>query len=91
MPITKEIVEDLRGAGYSIKKTRENERISDLDLRHIFEKVDVNQDNYVNRMVGIFVEILEKRNVKFYTSQEMRMACRYLCKQFNFNYKRVNL
>ena len=58
-PIIKEIVEDLQGAGYSIKKTRENERISDLDLRHIFEKVDVNQDNYVNRMVGMFVKIVK--------------------------------
>merc|ERR1711879_276653 len=64
------IIEDLQGAGWSIKRVRENEKISDLDLRHIFEKVDVNQDQYVNRM-------------------EMRMACRYLCKQFNFNYKRT--
>ena len=34
-----------------MKKPRENERISDLDLRHIFDKVDLNQDSYVNRMV----------------------------------------
>ena len=34
-----------------MKKPRENEVISDLDLRHIFEKVDLNQDSYVNRMV----------------------------------------
>ena len=47
------IIEDLQGAGWSIKRARENERISDLDLRHIFEKVDVNQDHYVNRMVGL--------------------------------------
>ena len=46
------IIEDLQEAGFSIKKTRENERISDLDLRHIFEKVDINQDQYVNRMVN---------------------------------------
>ena len=47
----KYIIEDLQEAGWSMKKPRENEVISDLDLRHIFEKVDLNQDSYVNRMV----------------------------------------
>ena len=42
---------DLQEAGWAMKKARENERISDLDLRHIFDKVDLNQDSYVNRMV----------------------------------------
>ena len=45
------IIEDLQEAGWSMKKPRENEKISDLDLRHIFDKVDLNQDSYVNRMV----------------------------------------
>ena len=31
---------------------RENEKISDLDLRHIFDKVDRNNDQQVNRMVS---------------------------------------
>ena len=48
----KAIIEDLQEAGWSMKKPRENERISDLDLRHIFDKVDLNQDSYVNRMVS---------------------------------------
>ena len=65
------IIEDLQGAGWAMKKPRENEKISDLDLRHIFDKVDLNQDCYVNRM-------------------EMRLACKYLCKQFDFNCKRVS-
>ena len=47
------IIEDIQEAGWSVKKTRENERISDLDLRHIFDKVDLNRDNYVNREVII--------------------------------------
>ena len=47
----KAIIEDLQEAGWSMKKPRENEKISDLDLRHIFDKVDLNQDSYVNRMV----------------------------------------
>ena len=46
------IIEDLQEAGWSMKKPRENEKISDLDLRHIFDKVDLNQDSYVNRMVS---------------------------------------
>ena len=43
-----------------MKKPRENERISDLDLRHIFDKVDLNQDSYVNRMVSSVTEGREK-------------------------------
>ena len=52
------IIEDIQEAGWSIKKARENERISDLDLRHIFEKVDINQDCYVNRMVRFVTDWL---------------------------------
>ena len=54
----KAIIEDLQEAGWSMKKPRENEKISDLDLRHIFDKVDLNQDSYVNRMV---ISVMEKR------------------------------
>ena len=44
-----------------MKKPRENEKISDLDLRHIFDKVDLNQDSYVNRMV---ISVMEgKENI----------------------------
>ena len=53
------IIEDIQEAGWSIKKARENERISDLDLRHIFEKVDINQDCYVNRMVRFVTDCLQ--------------------------------
>ena len=55
----KAIIEDLQEAGWSMKKPRENEKISDLDLRHIFDKVDLNQDSYVNRMV---ISVMEGRN-----------------------------
>ena len=69
-----------------MKKPRENEVISDLDLRHIFEKVDLNQDSYVNRMV---IPLMDFYIFSWYC-QEMRLACRYLCKQFDWSYKRVS-
>ena len=47
-----------------MKKPRENEKISDLDLRHIFDKVDLNQDSYVNRMVILVME--GKENILSY-------------------------
>ena len=47
-----DIIEDIQEAGWTVKKARENDRISDRDLRHIFDKVDVNRDTYVNRMVS---------------------------------------
>ena len=56
------IIEDLQEAGWSMKKPRENEKISDLDLRHIFDKVDLNQDSYVNRMVISLSLFIEKKS-----------------------------
>ena len=61
------IIEDLQEAGWSMKKPRENEKISDLDLRHIFDKVDLNQDSYVNRMV-ISLSLFIEKKIKFYIS-----------------------
>jgi hypothetical protein len=58
------IIADIMEAGWAVKRVRENERISDQvclslispspgqDLLHVFEKVDRNRDNFVNRMVG---------------------------------------
>ena len=57
------IIEDLQEAGWSMKKPRENEKISDLDLRHIFDKVDLNQDSYVNRMV---ISVMERFSLLFF-------------------------
>ena len=62
------IIGDIQEAGWSVKRTRENEMISDQDLLHVFSKVDRNQDLRVNRM-------------------ELRLACKYLCKQFNIDIK----
>ena len=39
-------------AGWSVKRPRENEAISDQDLKNVFDKVDMNRDLRVNRMVG---------------------------------------
>ena len=62
----KAIIGDIEEAGWCVKRTRENELISDQDLLHVFSKVDRNQDMRVNRM-------------------ELRLACKYLCKQFNID------
>ena len=35
-----------------MKRPRENESISDQDLRHVFDKVDINRDERVNRRVS---------------------------------------
>ena len=86
----KAIIEDLQEAGWSMKKPRENEKISDLDLRHIFDKVDLNQDSYVNRMVMEVNTKISRLCYYFFFLQEMRLACRYLCKQFDWSYKRVS-
>ena len=45
------IISDIQEAGWSVKRTHENESISDQDLQHVFDKVDRNKDLYVNRMV----------------------------------------
>ena len=46
------IIGDIMEAGWSIKRPRENEAISDQDLKNVFDKVDRNKDLKVNRMVG---------------------------------------
>lgn len=38
-------------AGWSVKRPRENEAISDQDLKNVFDKVDMNRDLRVNRIV----------------------------------------
>ena len=62
-----EVIADIQDAGWTVKVVRENEMISDQvgaknistksnvyaqDLRHVFDKVDRNKDEFVNRMVG---------------------------------------
>jgi len=64
-----EIIADIQGAGWAVKVVRENEMISDQDLKHVFDKVDRNKDEYVNRM-------------------ELRLAMKFLCKQFEIDFKR---
>jgi len=64
-----EVIADIKDAGWAVKVVRENEMISDQDLRHVFDKVDRNKDEYVNRM-------------------ELRMAMKFLCKQFEIDFKR---
>ena len=45
------IIGDIMEAGWSVKKPRENESISEQDLRNLFDKVDKNKDSRLNRMV----------------------------------------
>ena len=47
------IIGDIQEAGWSVKVPRENEQISDQDLKNIFDKVDRNRDLLVNRMVTV--------------------------------------
>ena len=47
------IIGDIQEAGWSVKVPRENEQISDQDLKNIFDKVDQNRDLLVNRMVTV--------------------------------------
>ena len=49
------IIGDIMEAGWSVKKPRENESISEQDLRNLFDKVDKNKDSRLNRMV--FLEV----------------------------------
>ena len=53
------------------------------DLLHVFEKVDRNGDKVVNRMVGM-VQLGESK-----LAQEIRLACKFMCKQFEIDTKRV--
>ena len=40
------IIGDIQEAGWSVKVPRENEQISDQDLKNVFDKVDPNRDSY---------------------------------------------
>ena len=53
----KAIIGDIQEAGWSVKIPRENEAISDQDLKNVFDKVDRNRDRLVNRMVRTFAYI----------------------------------
>ena len=46
------IIGDIQEAGWSVKRPRENEAISDQDLRHVFDKVDTDRDKQLNRRVS---------------------------------------
>ena len=70
-------------------KLRVKEIFTDSDIRHIFDKVDKNEDHQINRKVTKYIEITVFIDILY--SQEMRSACRYLCKQFNVNFKKVSL
>ena len=80
------IIGELMEAGWSVKRPRENEAISDQDLKNVFDKVDMNRDLRVNRMVGGEMDIVTFM-VQF---QELRQACKFLCKQFEIDVKKVS-
>ena len=50
------IIGDIQEAGWSVKRPRENETISDQDLRHVFCKVDRDKDERLNRRVSNFIK-----------------------------------
>ena len=56
------IIGDIQEAGWSRKMPRENEAISDQDLRYVFDKVDLDRDNKLNRLVGTF-SIIHNKNM----------------------------
>ena len=49
------IIGDIQEAGWSVKKPQENMSISDQDLRHVFDKVDRDKDNRLNRSVRKYI------------------------------------
>jgi Ca2+-binding EF-hand superfamily protein len=46
-----EIIKDIVEAGWSLRKASQNERISNTDIRHVFEKVDRDNNGLVDRQV----------------------------------------
>ena len=74
-----------------MKRPRENESISDQDLRHVFDKVDINRDERVNRRVSKGVGESYLLCFCAFNVQELRMACKFLCKQFGIDIKKVNV
>ena len=76
-------------AGWSVKRPRENEAISDQDLKNVFDKVDMNRDLRVNRMVETRMDIGLHVLASMFQSQELRQACKFLCKQFDIDVKKV--
>ena len=46
------IIGDLRDAGWSVRRVRENDSISDNDLYHVFKKVDIDNNQEITTMVG---------------------------------------
>ena len=42
------IIEDISEAGWSVRMPAKNERISDMDLRHVFEKVDTDGNHKID-------------------------------------------
>ena len=76
----------MRGAGWSVRTVRENDSISDNDLYHVFKKVDI--DNNQEITTTVVEERVVPSNIMMI--QELRLACRYLCKQFQIDIKTVN-
>ena len=46
------IIEDIVEAGWSVRKPSQNERISNMDILHVFQKVDRDNNNLIDRQVG---------------------------------------
>ena len=67
---------------------RENDVISDNDLHHVFKKVDIDDSGNISSTVRILIDHLVSY---FQLFKELRLACRYLCKQFQIDIKTVHL
>ena len=46
------IIEDIVEAGWSVRKPSQNEKISNMDILHVFQKVDRDNNNLIDRQVG---------------------------------------
>ena len=79
------IIGDLRGAGWTVKTIRENDLISDSDLLHVFRKVDI--DNNQEITTSVMTDISNKHSLSSF--QELNLACRYLCRQFQIDINTV--
>ena len=54
-----EIIEDIVGAGWSVRKASPNERMSNQDIRAVFQKVDRDKNNLIDKEVREEMEIPE--------------------------------
>ena len=75
------IIEEIKEAGWSPRVASPNEPISNIDLLHVFAKVDLNGDQKIDTRVFVIPYI---EHMVWMFLQEMKQACKYLCKVFGF-------